>query len=1002
MKSYKLIVLAALAAGSSIALAQSAAPGKPEENGVSPKSSTIFVNLPADGPNNNKTESIGVAIASNGNVLVGWEDDGSDLTDNEAVWRLYGPNGTELTPSIAINSLKGGSVTQPYRAFFRADKSPTPGNTAWGPKIKANLWGNGLGMGSIAYAINDEVPETAPFQVNAAGENVGDFPAVQLLNDDGTPRAIVAGVSAAIAQNPGNIRIGDWDYLSNGNVLIVNESRQNDDLVNLFGGDTGQQHVTYRIVDATGAEVKATALVSSTKTKSNMWHGSGATKDGFAIRFAGDDNRAKVRLFKNDGTPVGDNIDLGTLTGNEALAGGGRGDGVGFHGNGNDAYAVIGSGVDGDGKKAVFVTVLNADGTVRWTKNVSDDIELASIGRLDVGIDWNGRVVVAYTDSGALGTQLTLGRVLDRNGKPLGGTFYVSEKEAPDLTPLQSIEPRVAFRGNQVAFAWESKNGGVDESVVALRIFEVAAISDADSVGLKRIVPDKVIFKGEADNLDNWEPYTSVLGNSTFLIEANTFASDDPANQNYALAFQPVAGGEAKFGSVFHADDGTPFKSTVNKSRQNGNPGRVAGDKRPGAVNFIAGGEASPHAFAALNTGGRLNLGFDRLENGRYATVQTYSLDAALTQTPLSKVIDSANGRLTSGVAPDPQISRFGGELAGLDNGNFVSVVEDKTKLRNAGGDAAVATILAPDGSVVVDTFKVADGSIWSNVAAYKGGFAVRVGGVIRFIDNNGVEKGTADQGLATGSNLDRGRGDGTRLAGHINSPYVALAGVSSAVVDGATVKSVRVAVFDSRDFSLVAEGEVSPAESGAADRTTVAMDALGRIAVAYEIKPPGWEQNQIAVRVLAVDGANKKLTSLTAPFFPFINHHPAAISVIRPNISMTTKQILVTGKGNVNLANQPDNGPDSPGRTALYVVLDHPAPAEDPTPTSGSSVGTPAVITGIKDNGATITINWTGGNGTVQKRAAAGSGAWTDVTTGNGTATIAKDGAAGFIRIAR
>ena len=80
-------------------------------------------------------------------------------------------------------------------------------------------------------------------------------------------------------------------------------------------------------------------------------------------------------------------------------------------------------------------------------------------------------------------------------------------------------------------------------------------------------------------------------------------------------------------GEVFYSDSGAPYTGQINGSRQNGNPGRVAGDTRPGAVNFIAGGEASPHMFDEFQSDGRWDLGVDRLDDGRYGAVQTYSID---------------------------------------------------------------------------------------------------------------------------------------------------------------------------------------------------------------------------------------------------------------------------------------------------------------------------------------------------------------------------------------
>ena len=57
--------------------------------------------------------------------------------------------------------------------------------------------------------------------------------------------------------------------------------------------------------------------------------------------------------------------------------------------------------------------------------------------------------------------------------------------------------------------------------------------------------------------LGNWEPYASVLGDSTFLVEFNTFANDTTLqNQNNCVAKQPAAGGLAQLGYAFYGDNG--------------------------------------------------------------------------------------------------------------------------------------------------------------------------------------------------------------------------------------------------------------------------------------------------------------------------------------------------------------------------------------------------------------------------------------------------------------
>lgn len=940
----------ALVAGQ--AFGQLALPGKPEDNGLRPVTETLYINT-SDTLNNTKTESLGVAIARNGNVIVGWEDDGDALNDLEAVWTLVNDSGAIVVPDTEITSkdpdFAGQTVTSKYLSFFRKDKTPIPGRTSWGPKIKANPFGDGIGMGATAFDLAKEVAELSP---DFDGDS-GDFPAVQLLNNDGTPVSIVTGVPTAYHKRDGNIRIGDWDYLSTGNVVVVGESRQGADLVDVYGGESPQNHAIVRVVSPAGQEIKAVQLAGATPTKTEMWHGVGTTKNGFAVRFS-DNGPGTIRLFSNDGTPLSTNLNLGTLTGQPIAAGGGRGDGVGFHGNGNDAYASVAIGKDGDGKNHVWVSVISTNGTVRWSKSVSDDLELLGPGRCDVAIDALGRVAVVYDDAAGTGgnAKIVLGRIFDATGKPLGKTFYVSEKELPEAGTLESRNPRVAFRNDTVAVTWESQTAEAGVRVVALRQFVIPVKPGSiESVGLARIVPDTAVINQGLDSLGNWEPYVSVLGTSTFLIEGNAFAQDTTDMQRFVVAFQPAAGGAMKLGEGFFADNGTAFKGQINGSRQNGNPGRVAGDTRPGAVNFIVGAEASPHLYPEFNSGDRWAGGFDRLGDGRYGTVQTYKLDpSTLAQTPLSKAQDSANGRLTTGSAPGNQITRFGGDVVGLSDGNFASVVEDRSLVRRTDGNAAVATVFAPDGTVVKESFKVADGDLWSNVAAFNGGFVVRVAGKLYFYNNAGVAQGDPVDQDTSGESFDRGRGDGTRIAGHINSPYVFLAGkVSNASL-------VRVAAWDARTRAFVGKADVSEGGfRGDFDRATVAADALNRVVVSWVSKPDGYEQQQVAARVLELDAAAGSFKALTGSFLPFINAAPVGnIRSLQMGVALTTKQILVAAKGEINLQNKPDQGVNSPREINFYTVITHPAPAEDPTPGVGGGASVKVAVT---RSGGNLTI---------------------------------------------
>ena len=469
----KLISVLAVMAACVVSTPAQPLPGPPELNGMIPKTATFYVDG-TNSINNGGGGTVGIGIAANGNVMLGFEDDGNGITDLQGVWTMFDSNGNWITPNTKQDSLLSGgtlSLTNKYLSFFRPDGSATPGYTAWAPKVHANLFGNGLGFGGSANAaqLEAEVSTYASWS-----PSLGNFPVVQLFNNSGAPQSdILSGVTQAYATAdiPDDIRIADWEYLSNGNIVIVGLSSHFADLVNLYGGPAGQNHVIYRILTPAGAVVKSESLVSVLDPYgwTIAWHGVGATANGFAVRFADFltanwPQTSTVRMFDNNGNPTTGNLRLGPLTGHPQVDDGNyeRGDSTGFHGNGKDAYVYANPYNNVNGRNGFWVTVLNTNGTVRWSRDVSDDLTLGAADRGDAAIDEFGQVIVVYSAQPGVTypTSVTMGRRFDASGNPQGGTFYVSEKEVPDWgnPPYQAGNPRVAWRNGTAVIGWESAN----------------------------------------------------------------------------------------------------------------------------------------------------------------------------------------------------------------------------------------------------------------------------------------------------------------------------------------------------------------------------------------------------------------------------------------------------------------------------------------------------------------------------------------------------------------
>lgn len=471
----------------------------------------------------------------------------------------------------------------------------------------------------------------------------------------------------------------------------------------------------------------------------------------------------------------------------------------------------------------------------------------------------------------------------------------------------------------------------------ALVIALVAPIASAQletpktpaETGLTVLVPDTILFAANRNNSNNWEPYASVLGDGTFLVVSNTFAADDlepGADNSSERAAVALIAPDGKITEVagFYDDAGNPWVKNMDNARKDGNPARVYGDTRPGGVRYIVANEATAWAFPEFATYQAGTFGYDV----QSAVVQIFEKTSTGVK-PITKAFDPIHGKATG--SQGGQQVRFGGDVRVLSNGNFLVVVEDRTKAFSVEDRAIMAAIVDASGNIVKAPFNLQpDGArveIWSNVAAYKDGFAVRLAGIIYFYDNAGNLKGSVDQGEVTLA-TDRGRGDGTRIDSNLNSKYIYMVGNDTAGGLGDS----WISKIDTTTFQQVAERSVNEllGQGDAwdyfpkSDRHNLAVDANDYVICTVE-DDIGTGQFQTVARIF--DNQLRPVTSTFLAFSSSVSDTSQAspVHLYRVSPAMSASQILVAGKGEIPV----EGGAMSPTQSTIAVVLKHPnAPA--------------------------------------------------------------------------
>ncbi|MEW6236782.1 MAG: hypothetical protein AB1656_15470 [Candidatus Omnitrophota bacterium] len=424
---------------------------------------------------------------------------------------------------------------------------------------------------------------------------------------------------------------------------------------------------------------------------------------------------------------------------------------------------------------------------------------------------------------------------------------------------------------------------------------QVLVPADHAAAGVKVLVPDTVFFKSTVPMGTYWEPFTDFFGDGTIILIAGAYPEGLTAGFNSKVAFINVDGTIQEYWA-FYTDKGQPYTGGFNETRKDGNPPRVAADRRPGGILYVTGQEATPYMYETeFNTDGRWDKLFVYVDR-QVAVVQGFMKTPAGPQM-LTKVTDPVYG---SGTIEGGQIDqmRYGGDISFLSDGNILAVVEDRNKVIVPSGNGAVATIFnSQTGAIIKGPFNSAGDdaahSIWANVAAFKGGFAVRTEGITTIYDNAGNKKFVVAQADWT-TVKDAGRGDGTRICSNIASDYICILGKNA---DGDMVVSRLNAQTGKADKEVVVEEE-DLWLNGTFDRGDVAMDEYDNVCAIYQwTSSPA--QAQIVARVL-----NSNLEPATPTFYAFNNfERPDAANLLgfvgkEPNVSMNNSRIMIAADG--------------------------------------------------------------------------------------------------------
>ena len=472
-----------------------------------------------------------------------------------------------------------------------------------------------------------------------------------------------------------------------------------------------------------------------------------------------------------------------------------------------------------------------------------------------------------------------------------------------------------------------------------------APLLSPQEVGLGVAVADVYLFRNDLPKGRFWEPFAAAFGDGTLAVATLTHAKIDLSRQRTVVCFFNADGSIVE-APAFFDENGNPWDTDNNTLRNDGNPPRIAADKRPGGTRYAIGAEVTPWAFPErFPTFGKTgNFTYDE-RVVCFQLLDKGSTGENLEPRPIGRLVEPIYGRDTNGRLQHGKPLRSGLEIRFLSNGNFVVSVDDQTESIAPERMQMLSLLSGEDGEVIEGPFPGNPVNprefcrSFSNLAAWSLGFAFRLepkqevaevlfqpkGGsanTIGFWSNDasfmGVWRRVAREDLSdpqppeggTSTTINEWGGTVTRIDSDIRKDliYLAGAGLEAKDLGGRKQTGIYLTQIDARSRETLKEVYVSEGYQICAARVdnvfrdnalrvNVCCDGRDNVFVCWEdFGMTGSPYPQVLGRLY-----DDNLNPRTEPFLVFQNGQPGpgpgnGFNVWRPACAMVEGRILVAG----------------------------------------------------------------------------------------------------------